>query len=109
MTAEPVELNELLPTRERLFAKLQSGLDINERNFLLSLVHAEPDWSLPGVEHVGRLPGIRWKYRTCRSWQNKSEEVSPAGRGTDAPTLSVVRMALSVQFGKFTVMPLPTP
>lgn len=66
MTAEPVELNVLLSTRERLFAELQSGLDINERNFLLSLVHAEPNWSLLEIEHVEHLPGIRWKVQNLQ-------------------------------------------
>ena len=61
MTAEPVPLDDLLATRERLVRELQQGLDDNERQFLLSLVSAEPEWSLLGIDHLEQLPAIRWK------------------------------------------------
>ena len=46
MTIEPVELAELLSTRDRLILELQENLRPEERQFLLSLVNAEPDWNL---------------------------------------------------------------
>lgn len=61
MTSEPVELPELLAARERMVHELQSGLDVEERRFLLSLVANQPDWPLLGIEHLDQLPGIRWK------------------------------------------------
>lgn len=61
MTAEPVPLDALLATRERMVREIQQGLDEDERCFLLSLAAATPDWSLLGIEHVEHLPGIRWK------------------------------------------------
>jgi predicted nucleotidyltransferase component of viral defense system len=61
MTAEPVELSELLAARERLIRELQQGLDKDERNFLLSFVRNQPDWDLLGIPHLAALPGIRWK------------------------------------------------
>ena len=61
MAAEPVPLDALLATRERLVRELQEGLDANERRFLLSLVTGEPEWSVMGIAHLGELPGIRWK------------------------------------------------
>ena len=61
MAAEPVPLEALLATRERLVRELQEGLDANERRFLLSLVTGEPDWSVMGIAHLRELPGIRWK------------------------------------------------
>jgi len=61
MTAEPVSLGDLLATRERLVRELQQGLDDNERRFLLSLVSAEPEWPLLGIDHLDQLPAIRWK------------------------------------------------
>jgi hypothetical protein len=61
MTAEPVELSELVSARERLFLELQQGLDEDERRFLISFVHNQPDWSLLGIPHLAELPGIRWK------------------------------------------------
>jgi predicted nucleotidyltransferase component of viral defense system len=61
MTAEPVELSELVAVRERLLCELQHGLDADERRFLISFVRNQPDWSLLGIPHLAELPGIRWK------------------------------------------------
>jgi predicted nucleotidyltransferase component of viral defense system len=61
MTVDPVALESLLATRDRMIAELQLGLDDNERQFLLSLVAGDPDWSLMGIDHLEQLPGVRWK------------------------------------------------
>lgn len=61
MTVEPVELDALLTARERMTRELQQGLSADERRFLLSVVAAEPEWSLLGVPHLEQLPGLRWK------------------------------------------------
>jgi hypothetical protein len=61
MTEEPLALKTLLAARARMVRELQAGLSTDERRFLLSLVAAEPEWSLLGVEHLEQLPGLRWK------------------------------------------------
>ena len=61
MTTEPVTLDTLLETRERLFHELPAALDANEREFLLTLVRAEPNWKLLGIPHLEELPAIRWR------------------------------------------------
>jgi len=61
MTTEPVTLEALLKTRERLFRELPGSLDENEREFLRTLVRAEPDWSLLRIPHLEELPAIRWR------------------------------------------------
>lgn len=61
MTVEPVELDMLLAARERMVRELQKGLTKDERQFLLSLTAAEPEWALLGVPHLQQLPGPRWK------------------------------------------------
>lgn len=61
MTAAPVTLDALLETRERLFRELPAALDANEREFLRSLVRAQPDWSLLDIPHLPELPAIRWR------------------------------------------------
>jgi predicted nucleotidyltransferase component of viral defense system len=61
MTAEPLELQALLSTRERMISELKAGLDAAEREFLLSLARNEPNWDLLGIDHLEQLPGIRWK------------------------------------------------
>lgn len=61
MTTEPVALEALLETRARLFRELPEALDASEREFLRTLVRAEPNWSLLGIPHVKELPAIRWR------------------------------------------------
>jgi predicted nucleotidyltransferase component of viral defense system len=61
MTTAPVTLDALLETRERLFRKLPAALDANEREFLRSLVRAQPDWSRLDIPHLAELPAIRWR------------------------------------------------
>jgi predicted nucleotidyltransferase component of viral defense system len=61
MTAEPVELGELIAARERLIHELQHGLDADERKFLISFVRNQPDLGLLRIPHLAELPGIRWK------------------------------------------------
>lgn len=63
MTTEPIELEELLATRERLISDLQRHLDANERRFLLSVVSNTPEWGLMEIPHLEQLPAIRWKLR----------------------------------------------
>jgi len=63
MTVEPVTIEALLAVRARMVRELQAGLSTAERRFLLSLVAAEPEWSLLGVEHLEELSGLRWKFQ----------------------------------------------
>lgn len=72
MTAEPVELPQLLAAREQMVHELQSGLDADERRFLLSLVVGRPEWPLLGIEHAEHLPGIRWKLHNLAQLERKS-------------------------------------
>ena len=66
MTTEPVTMEALLETRERLFRELPAALDANEREFLRTLARAEPDWSLLGIPHLEELPAIRWRLQNLR-------------------------------------------
>lgn len=72
MTTEPVELDALLAARERMVQELQSGLDADERRFLLSLVNGQPEWPLLGIAHAEHLPGIRWKLQNLAQLKRKS-------------------------------------
>jgi Nucleotidyl transferase AbiEii toxin, Type IV TA system len=73
MTVEPVELETLLAARERLVRELQSGLTVEERRFLLSLVAAKPEWSLLGTPHLEELPGLRWKLQNLERLRKTNE------------------------------------
>lgn len=72
MTTEPVELDALLAARERMVQELHSGLDADERRFLLSLVNGQPEWPLLGIAHAEHLPGIRWKLQNLAQLKRKS-------------------------------------
>lgn len=72
MTPEPVELNQLLDTRERLINDLQQNLDTDERRFLISLVNAVPEWALLGVPHAEHLPALQWKLLNLQKLADKN-------------------------------------
>jgi hypothetical protein len=84
MTAEPIALSDLLAARERLAHELQTGLDANERQFLLSLVNNAPEWSLMDTPHLEALPGIRWKLRNLAAL----EKTNPAKFRAQAKALT---------------------
>jgi hypothetical protein len=96
MTAEPVPLGALLATRERLVCELQEGMDDNERRFLLSLVAGEPDWSLMGIDHLERLPGIRWKLHNLAQLRKVNENKFAEQADVLATRLAAVESGASV-------------
>ena len=66
MTSEPVELADLLATREAMVADLHSGLDSDDREFLLSVARAEPVWDKSPYAHAKELPALQWKLLNLR-------------------------------------------
>ncbi|MDA8254052.1 MAG: nucleotidyl transferase AbiEii/AbiGii toxin family protein [Betaproteobacteria bacterium] len=61
MTAAEIPLRRLIETRRYIRQQLPKVITDAHRHFLLSLVRAEPDWSLMPFEHLKDLPAIRWK------------------------------------------------
>ncbi|MEO9338869.1 nucleotidyl transferase AbiEii/AbiGii toxin family protein [Mesorhizobium sp. SB112] len=61
MTAEPVELDELLAAREALIAAIAGGMPDEHKAFLLGFKRGAPDWGLLGVEGAADLPAVKWK------------------------------------------------
>lgn len=51
-----------------------AALDANERQFLRTLVRAEPDWSLLDIAHLQDLPAIRWRIQNLQEFSRKSPE-----------------------------------
>jgi predicted nucleotidyltransferase component of viral defense system len=66
MTSEAVELSDLLATREAMVADLRAGLRSDDREFLLSIARAEPDWSKTPYAHASELPALQWKLLNLR-------------------------------------------
>jgi predicted nucleotidyltransferase component of viral defense system len=61
MTREEVSLDALPAAQARLIADLPRQLTERQRSFLLSLVRAEPDWTLLPFSHLQELPALKWK------------------------------------------------
>ena len=78
MTLEPVDLEQLVETREKLLRLIHVGLTNSEKNFLLSLKDGEPDWKLLELPGVERLPGIRWKLENIRQMAPKKRSEQSA-------------------------------
>lgn len=74
MTAGPVALERLLEARRRMIDELQQGLDVNERQFLLSLARNRPEWPLLGIDGVETLPALRWKLANLDTLENRNPE-----------------------------------
>lgn len=74
MTTEPVQLEALLDTRERLFRELPAALDADEREFLRSLLRAQPDWSRLDIPHLQELPAIRWRLQNIEQLSRRQPD-----------------------------------
>lgn len=74
MTSESVSLDVLLSTRARLLAELPQRLTNSQRQFLIGLTRAEPDWSLLRCPHAEELPALRWKLANLKTFQKRRPE-----------------------------------
>lgn len=61
MTRTQVPLDILLATRLKLIADVQSRLDTNARQFLLTLQDGEPDFAAIDRSQAAHLPAVQWK------------------------------------------------
>jgi len=61
MTTEPIQVEALLESRERLLSRVAAWLDEPSRAFLQSVEDEQPDFSLIGLPHAADLPGVRRK------------------------------------------------
>ena len=74
MATVHVTLDQLTTARARLRAELSKRLTTRQKNFLLSLVRAEPDWSLLACQHASELPSIQWKLLNIRKFRDQQPE-----------------------------------
>lgn len=66
LTNDEVTLTLLEQTQERLIAQLPRALSSRHRDFLLSLVRAEPAWDLMPFSNLQHLPAVQWKLLNLR-------------------------------------------
>lgn len=61
MTRETLSVDELIAARTRLRADLATMMTEDQKQFLLSLASAEPEWTRMSIPHLSELPALRWK------------------------------------------------
>jgi predicted nucleotidyltransferase component of viral defense system len=72
MARDAVDLKTLLAARERLISELPKSLNSAERQFLMSLAAAEPEWKLLGFANLDEMPGPRWKLQNLQTLAKKN-------------------------------------
>jgi hypothetical protein len=66
LTNDEVALHLLQRTQERVITQLPRALTQRHRDFLLSLVRAEPEWDLMPFSNLQHLPALQWKLLNLR-------------------------------------------
>jgi len=74
MTSVPVGLGELIETRQRLMHELPRALQPRHRQFLLSMVRAEPLWQLLPHAHIAQLPALQWKLHNLAKLKKNADK-----------------------------------
>jgi len=74
MTSAPVQLGELVTTRQRLLHELPRALQARHRQFLLSVVRAEPEWQLLRHAHIAELPALQWKLQNLMKLRKNADK-----------------------------------
>ncbi|MCX5690449.1 MAG: nucleotidyl transferase AbiEii/AbiGii toxin family protein [Planctomycetota bacterium] len=74
MTTHEVALETLLKTRDRLFAEIHARLSADQRQLLVGLARAEPDWSLLQCRHAASLPALQWKLLNLQKFKKTNPE-----------------------------------
>ncbi len=75
MTYEDVSLDELYQTRDKIVETIHNGLNINDRQFLLSLKEGSPKWELFSFPQAASLPAVKWKlYNLGKMTSQKKKE-----------------------------------
>jgi predicted nucleotidyltransferase component of viral defense system len=95
MTQMECSLEQLLETRKRLMHELPRRLSAAHRQFLSSLTHAQPQWSLLQCPHAGELPALRWKLANLETFRQRR----PRDFAAQADTLDAALAILDEQRG----------
>jgi len=76
MTTVPVQLEELVQTREDLIAVVHTSFTEDDRAFLRSFKCRSPDWSLLDLPSVEVLPAVRWKLINLERMSEKKHQAA---------------------------------
>jgi predicted nucleotidyltransferase component of viral defense system len=82
MTVQPVTVEELMQTRERLVTAVMGQLTDEDRSFLLSFKSGEPDWDAFWYPDTRKLPAIRWKLQNIARMPGAKHQAAIQRLGT---------------------------
>jgi predicted nucleotidyltransferase component of viral defense system len=74
MTLEPIQLLTLQEAQRHLISELPRALSASHREFLLSIVRADPDWDLMPFRHLAELPALRWKLLNLEKLRSRNRK-----------------------------------
>ena len=63
MTEEPLDLGDLLATRELLIRTIVEAMPEEHRRVLVSLEAGDPEWTLLARPEIENLPAVQWRLR----------------------------------------------
>ena len=66
MTFEPVTLENLLDTRDKLIRRITADLTEKERNFILPVKTGRPEWKDLGIDGISQLAAVRWQLENLK-------------------------------------------
>jgi hypothetical protein len=81
MTFDEVSLDALERTQARLVDELPRALTSHHREFLLSLVSAQPAWDLIPFANLQHLPAVQWKLLNLRKLKARNPDRFSAQHG----------------------------
>ena len=71
MTFNPVTLNQLVDTRDKLLGLIKMELTEEERKFILSVKTGQLEWNNLGIEGISQLPAVQWKLENLKQMDDK--------------------------------------
>ena len=74
MTSNPVSLQDLIDTRERIIETMTEDMPIEHKQLLVSFVSGNPDWSSFNIEGAQDLPAIQWRAMNLDKLDKKRRE-----------------------------------
>jgi predicted nucleotidyltransferase component of viral defense system len=72
MTIDAVGLTALEAVRGRMLHELPRALLPRQRDFLLSMARAAPDWALLPYPHIEHMPALQWKLQNLEKLRKSS-------------------------------------
>ncbi len=76
MTAEPVELEDLVTARSALVESIVGQMPEKHRRFLIAFEKGKPQWELLGLPKIDRLPAVQWRQQNLdKITKNKRAEL----------------------------------